>query len=1164
MMDSATLLTSLGFQLDSECCHDQTRLRQYINLKLTAMGYPASANEADADFLEIARPLLQIHEEKTLILGHVLCPADQRIQDWLDDYLAKEDGDAGRDPVCLPNNTFMLDRHGLARTMSLPASDDEFVSPMVSSYRVRQGVLHNPKEDRRTTAGAFHVAEGGLPIPDDKNAVPKEVFAKLLAAAFDPPEDDSVLPMTSRQADQAKLFVTLLLRPTVCPEVPGILAGKSLEIRFFAPASLVSNLDFVESIFGNAGNPFLPENNAAYDVEHWTGHSGCVVLAPHVTTLRKKELGLPRWEDATERQRRDGMAWAHEDELYNDGHPFKVTARDARGVIVTIIADNYFGYCKKEVKTQISFSANLYGLAEEEHSGGAIAFPAENLGHEFRLDRRAGGVTRTFRDVAALFGSLMDVRAEGYGVDKRHPRVLYLPEDALFDLVAESISWEQAGVRQSLKLSALYTYVLPSGYKVSLQKHVDHGSWRLIGQDGEGTLCHKPCTVSGGGKSEISKSLQDSMLQGPLFVVDFQKDMDAVDEITGRAYGDQFRDPALNDDHAKRPILSELRSLGSVIALLTPSVDFTDSYNAWLDAIPPHVKDIVFAVKRHFRPDWGSQWRDRFGVDIVNGNPGHELKLGEDKLVAQYVRVGHEKDGAWRVYKLRLDFSAADKLQVADDISVSVVVPAERLDGLNPTNKSPSVKFVHNCEYRLFQRPDECVNRGYDKQAEAELSSPGVFLSNFRPLSGEQAQEIVDDVMGFDDFSEPVRKLLLDFVNEGRPSFVVSSAHPRLVDGEPSKNPRYLQDRHDLLQPHKQYVAEIGVRFARSLPLEQPLHLPVDAVLAGRRNNPPDRAAGIPPLAVYNPIHYQELPELFMDFACSVTGRSPSTTGFGSEGALTKGPFNALWPVVDLNNALVSFILTGADGFSSAAGHVGPHVRVGHDISILIPEIWCRMSVDERSPRYLIASGCLERMADIERGDRKVLASRLGYRITSKFVRTILGRIFSNPIAVFSDEMLQPERQDEELFFEGIDNIVATQKLVAEHYFADGSVEAACPPLKALIHIMAKGHFEGKDVHDPEIRALFSRESLLASAWYRERLRVFRTRETALWTKHVKTLEDAASRPNMSKSLDALGLPGRLIAARSKLESLQDPTFLDSLVGTLGADPFHGQLRPET
>ncbi len=74
-----------------------------------------------------------------------------------------------------------------------------------------------------------------------------------------------------------------------------------------------------------------------------------------------------------------------------------------------------------------------------------------------------------------------------------------------------------------------------------------------------------------------------------------------------------------------------------------------------------------------------------------------------------------------------------------------------------------------------------------------------------------------------------------------------------------------------------------------------------------------------------------------MDFICSLTGKSPSTTGAGSEGALTKGPFNALRPTADLNNALVSFILTGYHGFSSSAGYVGPQVRVDHDISLLVP-----------------------------------------------------------------------------------------------------------------------------------------------------------------------------------------------------------------------------------
>jgi len=62
-----------------------------------------------------------------------------------------------------------------------------------------------------------------------------------------------------------------------------------------------------------------------------------------------------------------GRDLVREDEPYNGGKAFKIACRDMRGVMVTIIADNYFGYCKKEVKTQISYSANLFGLCEEEH-----------------------------------------------------------------------------------------------------------------------------------------------------------------------------------------------------------------------------------------------------------------------------------------------------------------------------------------------------------------------------------------------------------------------------------------------------------------------------------------------------------------------------------------------------------------------------------------------------------------------------------------------------------------------------------------------------------------------------------------------------------------------------------------------------------------------------
>jgi len=246
---------------------------------------------------------------------------------------------------------------------------DQHTTDIVSSYRVSTGGAPQPEERPPHDAGHLSRLEGGLPIPDDKKAVPKSVFGRLLHHALRPPAELMRLPFTATQAAPAECFVSLLLRPVVClgrRRHRGEVAGGSL----LCACSLVCNLDFVENIFGNGGDPRLPENDAALDPIHWTGHSGCIILAPHLTRLTKQELGLPRREDATERQRRDGMCWRDPAERYNDGVAFKVTARDASGVIVTILSDNYFGYCKKEVKSYISYSANLFGLCEEEHAGG--------------------------------------------------------------------------------------------------------------------------------------------------------------------------------------------------------------------------------------------------------------------------------------------------------------------------------------------------------------------------------------------------------------------------------------------------------------------------------------------------------------------------------------------------------------------------------------------------------------------------------------------------------------------------------------------------------------------------------------------------------------------------------------------------------------------------
>ncbi len=503
-------------------------------------------------------------------------------------------------------------------------------------------------------------------------------------------------------------------------------------------------------------------------------------------------------------------------------------------------------------------------------------------------------------------------------------------------------------------------------------------------------------------------------------------------------------------------------------------------------------------------------------------------------------------------------------MQREDDISCSVVVPARDLGQVGPgLIPAGSYKFVENCEYRLFQRPDDAVHRGLDKQTEWDLSRTGNFISNFEPLSIEKAREIVDDAIEFDKFSGPMADLLLKAA-KAEDGYVVSTADPRIVDGKPTKNPRYLQDRPDMVAERDTYVAMRGMQLHRCLPADAPVHVPVGAVLSGRRNNPPDPVAGFRSLAVYSPLHYQELPELIMDYVCSLTGKSPSTTGAGSEGALTKGPFNSLMPSIDLNAAVVSLILTEMGGFSTPAGHIGPRFEVGHDVSLLIPEVWCRMTAEERDPKKLIAEGMLKPIADFEANGVTIPASRLGYRITRKFVRTYLARVFNNPSKVFSDDILQPELQDPESFADGILHIAEAQKRVALNYMEDLGYELASPPLRAVLSIMAYGEYEGKQATDPEVRALFTRESLLASDWYRRRLAAKKRCDIDHWKAMEARLQALLDSEKDDDLVEGLDIRGRLDYARQQLAIVEAPDYEESLVGTLGVDPMQPSTKDAT
>jgi len=213
--------------------------------------------------------------------------------------------------------------------------------------------------------------------------------------------------------------------------------------------------------------------------------------------------------------------------------------------------------------------------------------------------------------------------------------------------------------------------------------------------------------------------------------------------------------------------------------------------------------------------------------------------------------------------------------------------------------------------------------------------------------------------------------------------------------------------------------------------------------------------------------------------------------------------------------------------------------------------------IDFGRARYLIKMGHLEPLRDFEHEGENIPASRLGYRITARFVQTFFGRIFDNPAKVFDEEILRPEVQDRSAFIDGVKHIAQAQERVAKGYLEDGSIADACPPLKALLMIMATGSYEGKDANDPEIRAMVTREYLLASDWYRKRLETKQRKDVALWRRHLAYL-DGFGLPAGGEGDGDLDLSGRRAYAAEELERAGSKAYLESLVGTLGADPSAG------
>ena len=183
-----------------------------ILLKLAAMGVRIPENTGDDELLHLAGDLCALREQTRLLSQH-LCPADARIQRYVDKLLTDV---AAATPVRLPAETFILDQYGLAREMSLPVDADAWHNELVSSYRLDNGVLHNPVNDRRTTQGCFTWPRAGFQFRRIKPACRSSLMSAC-SRRRSGRRPNSCACRSPRESgpEPVETMVSLLLRPLI-------------------------------------------------------------------------------------------------------------------------------------------------------------------------------------------------------------------------------------------------------------------------------------------------------------------------------------------------------------------------------------------------------------------------------------------------------------------------------------------------------------------------------------------------------------------------------------------------------------------------------------------------------------------------------------------------------------------------------------------------------------------------------------------------------------------------------------------------------------------------------------------------------------------------------------------------------------------------------------
>lgn len=79
---------------------------------------------------------------------------------------------------------------------------------------------------------------------------------------------------------------------------------------------------------------------------------------------------------------------------------------------------------------------------------------------------------------------------------------------------------------------------------------------------------------------------------------------------------------------------------------------------------------------------------------------------------------------------------------------------------------------------------------------------------------------------------------------------------------------------------------------------------------------------------------------------------------------------------------------------------------------------------------------------------------------------------------------------------------------------------------------MAYGHYEGKEISDSELRTYFTRDYVIQSDWYKERLKLKQVREVKFLQQQLASLEAFNSNPKNSELVKEMDIAGRIASVK--------------------------------